>query len=520
MDLASLTASELAQWLCRGEIGAEEVTRAFVARVKQYEPAVGAFLTFDPEKALEQAAEVDRRRREGKPVGPLAGLPVAIKDNICTTDWKTTCASKILANFRPPFDATVVCRLRAGDAVLVGKTNMDEFAMGGSTELSAFKVTRNPWDLSRVPGGSSGGAAAAVAAGMVPLSVGSDTGGSIRQPAALCGVTGLKPTYGRVSRFGLVAFASSLDQIGPLARTAEDVALLLEVLAGHDPLDATSANREVPPYRELIQQPLPTIRLGLLVDQLGEGVDTDVAQAIREAVKVFANLGVEVKEVRLLHHRLAVACYYIIATSEASSNLARYDGVHYGYRCDEHRMEEQLAEERRRWAEKGPSSVAEEPDPPMVRLYRKTRAEGFGAEVKRRIMLGTYALSAGYYEAYYLHAAKVRRLIREEYDRTFQEVSALIGPVTPTGAFAIGEKIQDPLAMYLFDAFTVGANLAGIAAVSIPCGQTREGLPVGLHLQGPPFAEPLLLQLAYWFQRETDWHRRRPTLPAPDKPAL
>jgi aspartyl-tRNA(Asn)/glutamyl-tRNA(Gln) amidotransferase subunit A len=511
-DLTELSAAELHRLLVSGEATATELTEAFLSRIHQYDPALGAFLHVDEEGARRQAAQIDRDRRAGKPLGALAGLPLAIKDNICTKDQLTTCASRILGNFRPPYDATVVSRLRAAGAVLLGKTNLDEFGMGGSNEFSAFRLTRNPWDPARVPGGSSGGSAAAVAAGLAPAALGTDTGGSIRQPAALCGVAGLKPTYGRVSRFGLVAYASSLDQIGPIGRSAEDLALLLEVLAGHDPLDATSAPQEVPPYRQLMQQPVGGLRLGVLSQQLGEGVDPQVAAAIAEAVAIFRKLGVEIVEVDLPYHQLAVACYYIIAPSEASSNLARYDGVHYGYRCDERAMADELAAERRLWAEKGSDALPEEPDPPIVRLYRKTRVEGFGPEVKRRIMLGTYALSAGYYEAYYLQAAKVRRLIRTGYDQVFREVAALLGPVTPTPAFRIGEKIADPLAMYLFDAFTVGANLAGICALAIPCGISQEGLPIGLQLQGPPFTEARLLQLAYWFQQQTDWHRRRPPL--------
>ena len=512
MELTDLSAAELLSLLEAGEVSAGEVTESFLSWTEQCDKAIGAFLHLDPEGARAQAAAVDSRRVRGQKLGVLAGIPVAIKDNICTKGQVTSCASRILASFRPPYDATTVSRLRSADAILLGKTNLDEFGMGGSNEYSAFQLTRNPWDLSRVPGGSSGGSAAAVAARMVPLALGTDTGGSIRQPAALCGVAGLKPTYGRVSRFGLVAYASSLDQIGPIARTAEDLALLLEVLAGHDPLDATSAPGEVPPYRQLIRQPLPKVRLGLLTEQLGEGVDPEVSAAISEAARIFQKLGAEIVEVRLPHHHLAVACYYIIAPSEASSNLARYDGVHYGYRTDERAMAEELEAERRLWAEKGLAALPEEPDPPIVRLYRKTRAEGFGPEVKRRIMLGTYALSAGYYEAYYLQAAKVRRLIRSDYDQVFREVHALLGPVTPTPAFPIGEKSKDPLAMYLFDAFTVGANLAGICALALPCGFSREGLPIGLQLQGPPFAEPLLLQLGYWFQQETDWHKHRPRL--------
>jgi len=512
MELTDFTATGLLSLLETGEVSAGELAESFLSWAQECDRAIGAFLHLDVEGARAQAAAIDRRRARQEKLGVLAGLPVAVKDNICTKGQITSCASRILASFRPPYDATAVSRLRAADAVLLGKTNLDEFGMGGSNEYSAFQLTRNPWELSRVPGGSSGGSAAAVAARMVPLALGTDTGGSIRQPAALCGVAGLKPTYGRVSRFGLVAYASSLDQIGPIARTAEDLALLLEVLAGHDPFDATSVPGQPPPYRRQIRQPLPQVRLGLLTEQVGEGVDPEVSAAIAEAARVFQKLGAEIVEVRLPHHHLAVACYYIIAPSEASSNLARYDGVHYGYRTDERAMAEELEAERRLWAEKGLAALPEEPDPPIVRLYRKSRAEGFGPEVKRRIMLGTYALSAGYYEAYYLQAAKVRRLIRSDYDQAFGRVHALLGPVTPTPAFPIGEKSQDPLAMYLFDAFTVGANLAGICALALPCGFTRQGLPIGLQLQGPPFAEPLLLQLGYWYQQETDWHKRRPPL--------
>jgi len=347
---------------------------------------------------------------------------------------------------------------------------------------------------------------------MVPLSVGTDTGGSIRQPAALCGVTGLKPTYGRVSRFGLVAFASSLDQIGPLAQTAEDCALLLEVLAGHDPKDATSIDRPVPAYSETIHEPLKGLRIGWVREHLGEGVSPEVVAAVEEAIKVFQSFGAEVEEVQLPHARYAVATYYIIACSEASSNLARYDGVHYGYRTDEKTMLAELAEERRSLQQEGKTEALDDLDSALVRMYRKTRAEGFGAEVKRRIMLGTYALSAGYYDAYYLKALKVRRLIRQDYDEAFQKVDVILGPVTPTPAFGIGEKVNDPLAMYLFDLFTVGTNLAGLPAISVPCGFSRDGMPIGLHLQAPPLEEERLLRAAYMFQQATDWHQRRPPL--------
>jgi len=512
MLLSQLTASDLLKQLQEKKIKAAELVSDALHQVDQCDRSVGAFLRVNRDSALAQAEEIDRRRARGEKLGKLAGLPVAVKDNLCTRGQPTTCASRMLERFVPPYDATVIARLKAADAIILGKTNLDEFAMGGSTETSALGRTRNPWDLNRIPGGSSGGAAACVAARMVPLSVGTDTGGSIRQPAALCGVTGLKPTYGRVSRFGLVAFASSLDQIGPLAQTAEDCALLLEVLAGHDPKDATSIDRPVPAYSETIREPLKGLRIGWVREHLGEGVSPDVAAAIEEAIKVFESFGAEVHEVELPHARYAVATYYIIACSEASSNLARYDGVHYGYRTDEKTMLADLAEERRSLQQAGKTDALDDLDSALVRMYRKTRAEGFGAEVKRRIMLGTYALSAGYYDAYYLKALKVRRLIRQDYDEAFRNVHLIVGPVTPTPAFGIGEKINDPLAMYLFDLFTVGTNLAGLPAISVPCGFSRDGMPIGLHLQAPPLEEERLLRAAYMFQQATDWHQRRPPL--------
>jgi aspartyl-tRNA(Asn)/glutamyl-tRNA(Gln) amidotransferase subunit A len=445
-------------------------------------------------------------------MGRLRGLPVAVKDVVCTKHWITTCGSRILENFRPPYDATLIKRLHDADAVLIGKTNMDEFAMGSSTENSAYFPTRNPWDTERTPGGSSGGSAACVAASMAPLSIGSDTGGSIRQPAAFCGVVGMKPTYGRVSRYGLVAFASSLDQLGPLARTAEDVALLLEVIAGHDPLDSTSAQVPAPRYSETVTTPRDGLTIGLVREHFGEGLDDEVARSVREAVRVYASLGAKIVDVSLPHGKYAIATYYIIAPCEASSNLARFAGAHYGYRTDEQTMTAELAEERRQLEAAGNYTAVDELDSPLVRMYRRTRAEGFGPEVKRRIMLGTYALSAGYYDAYYLKALKVRRLIRNDYDEAFQHVDLIAGPVTPTAAYKLGEKLDDPLSMYLGDLFTVSANLAGIPAMSIPCGFSSEGLPIGLQLQAPTLAEDRLLRAAHMFQRETDWHTRRPQL--------
>lgn len=491
--MINLCAYELVRKLTAGDITSVELTQTYLDRIEKLDGKVKAFLRVDPTTALAQAEQIDGRRKSGKPLGILAGLPVAVKDVLCTQGVPTTCGSRILENFRPPYDATAIAKLKAADAVLIGRTNMDEFAMGGSNENSAFFPAHNPWDLSRVPGGSSGGSAACVAARMAPLAVGTDTGGSIRAPAGLCGITGMKPTYGRVSRYGLVAFASSLDQIGPLGQTAEDCALLLEVLAGHDPKDSTSIDRPVPKYTETVGQPLEGLRIGLVREHFGEGLDGEVEAAVREAVRVYESLGATVKQVSLPHSKYAVATYYIIAPCEASSNLARYDGVHYGHRTDK-------------------KATAESFDNPLIQMYRRSRSEGFGAEVKRRIMLGTYALSAGYYDAYYKKALKVRRLIRQDFDKAFEDVDLILGPVTPTPAFKIGERVDDPLAMYLFDLYTVSTNLAGIGGISIPCGFSASGLPIGLHLQAPPFAEERLLRGAAMFQRATDWHRKQPTL--------
>jgi aspartyl-tRNA(Asn)/glutamyl-tRNA(Gln) amidotransferase subunit A len=499
--MTNQTATELVRQLAEGEITSAALTQTYLDRIERLDGRVKAFLRVDPSAALAQAEEIDRRRKAGKPLGPLAGLPVAVKDVLCTQGEPTTCASRMLEHFRPPYDATAVAKLKAADAVLIGRTNMDEFAMGGSNENSAFFPTHNPWDLSRIPGGSSGGSAAAVAARMAPLALGTDTGGSIRCPAGLCGISGLKPTYGRVSRYGLVAFASSLDQIGPMGQTAEDCALLLEVLAGHDPNDSTSIDLPVPRYTETVRRPLDGLRLGLVREHFGEGLDAEVDRAVREAVRVYESLGASVKELSLPHSRYAVATYYIIAPCEASSNLARYDGVHYGYRSSVSPLRGL-----------GTSVPSMPSDNALIEMYRRSRSEGFGAEVKRRIMLGTYALSAGYYDAYYKKALKVRRLIRQDFDRAFEEVDLIIGPVTPTPAFKIGERVDDPLAMYLFDLYTVSTNLAGIAAMSIPCGLSSAGLPIGLHLQSPPFQEERLLRGAAMFQQATDWHTKEPPL--------
>ena len=509
MSLLHHSAAALLDLLKGKQITSVEVVEAHLAQIDRHDGEVHAFLRVDRQRALDQAAAIDARRKRGEPVGVLAGLPVAVKDLLCDQDELCTCGSRMLETFRPPYDATVVARLKAADAVLIGRTNMDEFAMGGSGENSAFGPTRNPWDRSRIPGGSSSGAAACVAAAMATLSIGSDTGGSIRQPAGLCGVTGLKPTYGRVSRYGLVAFASSLDQLGPLAGSAEDAALLLEVIAGHDPRDATSIDAPVPRYSELVRQPLTGLRLGVVREHFGAGLDPEVAAAVEAAIDVYGSLGATICDVGLPHGRYGIATYYIIAPSEASSNLARYDGAHYGYRTAEASMMAELAAEQQQARTEGNTKKLEEIDSPLVRMYRRTRAEGFGPEVKRRIMLGTYTLSAGYYDAYYLKALKVRRLIAQDYEAAFGQCDMIIGPVAPTPAFKIGEKSDDPLAMYLVDLYTVGANLAGIPGISIPCGRSREGLPIGLQLQGPALAEDRLLRAAHMFQQATEWHAKR-----------
>ncbi|MCH5376885.1 MAG: aspartyl/glutamyl-tRNA amidotransferase subunit A [Planctomycetes bacterium] len=510
--LIHLTATELLKRLAAGDVTSVDVTQAYLDQIESHDGRIRAFLRTDGQTALATAEDVDRRRKAGQAVGKLAGLPVAVKDVICTEGELTTCASRMLENFSPPYDATVIQRLKDADAVLIGKTNMDEFAMGSTTENSFFGATRNPWDTDRVPGGSSGGAAACVAASMAPLSIGSDTGGSIRQPASFCGVTGMKPTYGRVSRYGLVAFASSLDQIGPLAASVEDAALLLDVLAGHDPLDSTSANMPVPDYSATVGQKLDGLTIGIVREHFAEGLDADVESAVREAVDVYRSLGAQVREISLPHSKYAIATYYIIAPSEASSNLARYDGVHYGYRTDEKAMLSELNAERKALEAAGDQQALDRLDTALVRMYRKTRVEGFGPEVKRRIMLGTYALSAGYYDAYYVKALKVRRLVHNDYVDAFGKVDVIAGPVAPTAAYVIGEKSDDPLAMYLGDLYTVGANLAGIPSISVPCGFTAGGLPVGLQLQGPAMQEQRLLQAAHMFQQATDWHTRRPEL--------
>jgi aspartyl-tRNA(Asn)/glutamyl-tRNA(Gln) amidotransferase subunit A len=467
-------------------ISATELTRAVFERIAAHDGAVHAFNSTYADRSLRLAREVD----DGKRTGLLAGVPIALKDNICTTFGTTTCSSKMLANFRSPYDATVTKKLEEAGAIIVGKTNLDEFAMGSSTENSVFGPTRNPWDSQRVPGGSSGGSAAALAARMCVGAIGSDTGGSIRQPAAMCGLVGLKPTYGRVSRYGLVAFASSLDQIGPFGWTVPDAALLLNVISGHDRRDSTSVPRDVPDYLKDIDRPLEGLRIGIAKEfQVSQGTDPQVKAAVAAALKVYQSRGAELIEVSLPHTDYGIAAYYIIAPCEASSNLARYDGVHYGHRT-------------------------KEPVRDIVELYSKSRAEGFGEEVQRRIMIGTYALSSGYYEAYYVRALKMRALIKQDFDAAFQKCDVIISPTSPVPAFKIGEKSGDPLQMYLTDVFTVTCNIAAIPGISLPCGFTTgaKPLPIGLQLLGPAFSEEKLLRIARMYERATDWHTRRPNL--------
>ncbi|HYM92069.1 MAG TPA: Asp-tRNA(Asn)/Glu-tRNA(Gln) amidotransferase subunit GatA [bacterium] len=471
----------------RGETRPSEVVRVLLDRIEAHEARLHAYLFLDRDAARQEAARWDARVRDAD-APPLAGIPIAVKDVICTRGWPTTCASRILDGFRPPYDATAVTRLREAGAILMGKTNCDEFAMGSSTENSGYGVTRNPWDDARVPGGSSGGSAAAVAAGEAAAALGTDTGGSIRQPAAFCGVVGLKPTYGRVSRYGLVAFASSLDQIGPLTHDVRDAALLLQVIAGHDPADSTSAVLDVPPYPDRLTGDIRGVRLGVVREFLADGVDPGVQAAVRAAVKVYSDLGAACEEVSLPHAPYALPAYYLVAPAEASSNLARYAGVHYGHRTRD--------------------------AGDLITMYSRSRREGFGAEVKRRIMLGTYALSAGYYEAFYLRAQRARTLIRQDFDAALARCDALVGPVSPTAAFRIGEKVDDPLQLYLSDVYTVPINLAGVPGISIPCGLAG-GLPVGLQVIGRPFGEETVLNVAYAFEQATAFHRLRPALAPP-----
>jgi aspartyl-tRNA(Asn)/glutamyl-tRNA(Gln) amidotransferase subunit A len=470
--ITGLSIQQIRNGLKRKDFSIQEVSEAFLNQIEEIDQKIGAFLTVDRERVLADAREMDQKLSRGElKLSQLTGIPIAVKDNIITQGVRTTCASQILHNYIPPYESTVVGKLRRNGAIVIGKTNCDEFAMGSSTENSSFQITRNPWDLTRVPGGSSGGSAAAVAASMVPGALGSDTGGSIRQPAAFCGVVGMKPTYGRISRYGLVAFGSSLDQIGPITRNARDTAAILQVIAGRDSRDSTSAEQPVGNYIAEIGKDVHQLRVGVPREWISSGLDPEVRRQIEAAVSRIGSLGCEVEEIELPHTEHAIATYYIIAPAEASSNLARYDGVRYGYRSHDH--------------------------VDLDEMYRKSRSEGFGEEVKRRIMIGTYVLSSGYYDAYYLKAGKVRNLIRQDYLKAFEKVDLIAGPVTPTPPFTIGEKVQDPLSMYLSDIFTVTANLAGIPGLSLPCGYSDEGLPIGIQILGPQFEEGRILRMAH-----------------------
>ncbi|WP_413163554.1 Asp-tRNA(Asn)/Glu-tRNA(Gln) amidotransferase subunit GatA [Capilliphycus salinus ALCB114379] len=480
---------ELHQQLVNKERSAVEIVQEALDRIEQLDSKLNSFLCVTADRALQQAQQVDAKIAAGEEIGLLAGIPIGIKDNLCTQGIRTTCASKILENFVPPYESTVTQKLAEAGAIMVGKTNLDEFAMGSSTENSAYQVTANPWDVQRVPGGSSGGSAAAVAADECVVALGSDTGGSIRQPASFCGIVGLKPTYGLVSRYGLVAYASSLDQIGPLARTVEDAAVLLQAIAGYDPKDATSLNVQIPDYLSALKptlKPRSRVKIGVIKETFGEGLDPVVEKAVTKAVETLQELGAEIQVISCPRFRYGLPTYYIIAPSEASANLARYDGVKYGFR----------------------SPDAEN----LIDMYCKTRAEGFGAEVKRRIMVGTYALSAGYYDAYYLKAQKVRTLIKQDFERAFSQVEVLVCPTAPTTAFKAGEKTSDPLSMYLSDLMTIPVNLAGLPGLSLPCGFDEQGLPIGMQLIGKVLGEAKLFEVAYAYEQATAWHLRKPLL--------
>jgi aspartyl-tRNA(Asn)/glutamyl-tRNA(Gln) amidotransferase subunit A len=482
MPLTALNISALHARLIGGETTSRQLTEAFLNQIDTTNETLNTYLTICRDEALAMADAADQRIEAGN-ADILTGIPLALKDIFLSEGVRATCGSKILDNFIAPYDSTAVAKLKQRGVVLLGKLNMDEFAMGSSNENSAYGVARNPWDTDRVTGGSSGGSAAAVAAGMAQATLGTDTGGSIRQPASHCGIVGLKPTYGRVSRYGVIAYASSLDQVGPMTNNVEDCAIMLDAIAGYDPLDSTSIDCPVPDYRAALTGDIKGMRIGLPKEYFIEGLDPEVQQAIDNTIQTYIDLGAEVNQVSLPHTDYAVACYYLIATAEASSNLARYDGVRYGDRVD--------------------------PGEGLIEMYRQTRAAGFGDEVKRRIMLGTYALSSGYYDAYYLKAQKVRTLIRQDFLNAFEKVDAILTPVAPTPAFAIGEKIDDPLQMYLSDIFTIPANLAGTCAMSLPAGFSSSGLPIGQQLIGKPFAEASLLKIGHAFEQATDWHTRQ-----------
>ena len=486
MQLYELTAHELHEKLKAREITAVELTQSIYDRIDAVEEQTKGYITLTKEIALGQAETTDAGFQRGDEMAPLAGIPTAIKDVICTKGILTTCGSRILGDFISPYDATVMTKLHQAGIVMVGKTNMDEFAMGSSTENSAYQTTRNPWDVETIPGGSSGGSAAVVAAGEAICSLGSDTGGSIRQPAALCGVVGMRPTYGRISRFGLVAFASSLDQIGPFSKDVTDCALMLNAICGHDPMDSTSANLPVPDFTKSLINDVQGVKIGIPKEYFIAGMDEEVEASVRNAIEELQSCGAIVEEISLPHTDYAIAAYYIIAPAEASANLARYDGVRYGFRAAD----------------------AEE----LIDMYKQTRSQGFGDEVKRRIMLGTYALSSGYYDAYYLKAQKVRTLIKSDFDKAFEKVDVIVTPTAPTPAFKIGERTADPLQMYLSDVMNTPSSLAGLPGISIPCGFTKSGLPIGLQLLAPPFEEEKIMRVAYTFEQNSDHHRKQPNL--------
>ncbi len=488
MALFKLTLKELQDKFTSGEISAGEIARAYLLRIGQVEPKIKSYISLMPrEELLANAQAIDDGLKAWRKTEPLMAMPLAIKDNICTRGMRTTCGSRMLEHFVPPYDATVISKLQVQRPLILGKTNLDEFAMGSSTEHSAFGPSRNPWNQKYIPGGSSGGSAAAVAADECVAALGSDTGGSIRQPAACCGVVGLKPTYGRVSRYGLVAFASSLDQIGPITKTVSDAAIVLNALVGHDSLDSTSAKRDAPDFtKSTKKKDIKKLVVGVPKEYFTEGLDPEVNEKIQEAIQVLEGIGGKIQEVTLPSTERAIATYYLIATAEASSNLARYDGVKYGFRAKE---STELAE-----------------------MYHSTRSQGFGPEVKRRIMLGTYALSAGYYDAYYGKAQAVRTMIQRDFDTVFQDVDILVSPVMPTAAFPLGERLEDPLQMYLSDMYTIPASLAGLPAISLPCGFNAEGLPIGLQLTGRPFEENVVLRVAYAYEHATNWRSKRPVI--------
>ncbi len=480
-----LTIEEASKELSQKKLSSLELTQAVIQRIKETQPKLNSFVLVTEEEALKSARAVDEKRAQGQALSVLAGIPIGLKDIFLTKGIRTTCCSKILSNFIPPYDSTVVRKLKENDFVLVGKLNQDEFAMGSSNENSFYGPVKNPWDLERTPGGSSGGSAVAIAADQCLGSFGTDTGGSIRQPASLSGVVGIKPTYGRVSRYGIIAFASSLDQVGPFGKTVTDAALLLKAVAGHDPCDSTSANLAVPDYTKFLKKDVKGLKVGVPKEYFVEGIEQSVEKATREAIEHMKKLGAKIVDISLPHTEYAVPTYYLVATAEASSNLARYDGVKYGYRAKAQTLQD---------------------------MYRKTRGEGFGREVKRRIMLGTFVLSSGYYDAYYKKASQVRTLIRKDFESAFQKCDLIVTPTSPTTAFKLGEKVDDPLQMYLSDIFTISTNLAALPGLVLPCGFDQKGLPIGLQILGPHFKEEAIFHLAYAYEQSTQWHTRKPPL--------